>query len=293
MPPVQPPPQNPPMPPTQPPPQSGTFQLGERPFAATSSWNTPIPSNASYNRLNWPTDASKYWVNWDSYSPAIHISKSTDPLVAVSMPANWGWPAGTVNIRMPPGVTGANGTDGEILVIEGNTVHNCWQFKRMSDTTGYCQAYGRTDLRTGSGWGSKSPFLSAGIVATGSSQLAGLLIEAETNAGEIEHALQIALAFELQRPGHTGEAISGDGTSPSGISQEGERLAIPRNVTMPAGLSPLGQKVFRALQKYGAYNIDVAGVTILRAQTNAYNANAINGLRNDISKIIPLLQKVN
>lgn len=282
-----------PQPQPMPAPTPTSFTLGQRPFAANSSWNTPIPANATYTRLNWPQQASKYWVNWDSYSPAVHIAKSTDPVVAVSMPANWGWPAGTVNIRMPVGVTGANGTDGEILVIEGNTVHNCWQFKRTSNTAGTCSAYGRTDLITGSGWGRKSPFLSAGIVATGSSQLAGLLVQAETDKGEIEHALQIALEFALQKPGFTGEAISGDGTSNSGISQEGERLAIPRDAPMPSGLSPLGQKVFRAMQKYGVFNIDVAGVTILRAQTNAYNSSVIGSLRSDVPKLIPLLQRVN
>jgi hypothetical protein len=278
-----------------PPPATSGFQLGRIPFAGTSSWNKPIPVGATYTRLNWPAATGyNYTVNWDRYSPAVYVGQSTDPLVQVSFPANWGWPASTIALRLPVGATGAAGTDGEILAIAGTTVHNCWQFKRTSDTTGTCAAYGRTDLVTGSGWGQKSPFLSAGIVATGSSQMAGLLIQAETDAGEINHALQIALDSAIQRPGFTGEAISGDGSAVNGISQEGERLAIPPSTAMPSGLSLLGQKVFRALQKYGAFNIDVAGgTTTLRAQNNAYDASTIGALQKDMNKILPLLQKVN
>lgn len=218
----------PPTTPPPPPPASSGFSLGMRPFAASSSWNTPIPSGASYTALNWPTSTGyNYWVNWDGYSPAIYMGSSADPLVQVSVPDSWGWPAQTIDMRLPIGATGAVGTDGELLAIDGTTVHNCWQFVRTSNTTAKCSAYGRTDVITGSGWGSKSPFLGAGIVATGSSQLAGLLVQAETDAGEIQHALQVALSSELQKPGPVGEAISSDGGSSTGIAQEGQRFALP------------------------------------------------------------------
>lgn len=276
------------------PPENNKFTLGMRPFSSTSSWNKQVPTNAIYTELNWPASTGyNYSVNWSTYSPAVYLSKDTDPLVQVSMPDNWGWPAQTLQLRIASGVSGAQGTDGEIIIIDGSTVHNCWQFKRTSNTTATCEAYGRTNILTESGWGSKSPFRSAGIVATGSSQMAGLLVQAETDAGEINHALQIALDGQLNRPGHTGEAISGDGNSANGISMEGERLAIPRNTKMPDNLSALGQKVFRALQNYGAFNIDVAGgVTILRAQNNAYTESVIGALQKDMGKLIPLLQRV-
>jgi hypothetical protein len=138
-----------------------------------------------------------------------------------------------------------------------------------------------------------SPFLSAGTVAAGASEYAGLLVQAETDAGEVEHALQLVLDGALQKPDPVGQAISSDGSSPNGIAQEGERLAIPPSVSMPAGLSPLGQKVFRALQKYGAFDIDVAGgCTTLRVQANAYDAATIIALQGDVNTIIPLLESV-
>lgn len=282
-----------PAPDPSPSPQTG-FTLGQRPFAASSSWNTPISTSAKYTSLAWPKSTNyNYGVNWQQYSPAVHISKSSDPVVRVSMPDNWGYPRQSIEVRMPLGVTGANGTDGELLVIDGTTVHNFWQFKRTSDTTATVSAYGKADVLTGSGWGSSSPFLGAGIVATGSSQLAGLLVQAETDRGEIEHALQIALDGAIQRPGYTGEAISGDGGAANGISKEGERLAIPPTVTMPSGLSPLGKKVFRAMQKYGCFNIDVAGgISLLRAQQNAYDATTIDALFRDLNVLIPMLHRV-
>ncbi len=282
--------------PTEPtnPTDDGIFTLGERPFAASSSWNTPIRAGASYTRLNWPRATGyNYWVNWDGYSPAVYFSKPSDPLVSVRVPYSWGYPEQTIQIHVPAGVTGAAGTDAELIVIDGNVVHNFWQFKRTSTTAATCEAYGRADAVSDSGWGRKSPFLGAGIVAAGASQFAGLLVQAETDRGEIEHALQIALEFALQKPNPVGEAISSDGGSSTGISQEGERLAIPQGTAMPAGLSPLGQKVFRSMVKYGVFNIDVGGCTLLRAQNNAYDGNTIDALRTDMNKLMPLLQRVN
>ncbi len=272
-----------------------TFNLGDRPFAAASSWNTPVKAGATYKKLAWPAPSGgNYWVNWSQYSPAVIQAKSTDPLVAVKIPDSWGWPAQTLNIRVPAGVTGAVGNDGEILILDGNTVHNCWQFKRLSDTTATCAAYGRTNVLTGSGWGSKSPFLSAGIVAAGSSQLAGLLVQKETDKGEINHALQLVPDVPLVLPYPTGDAIYSDGYSQTGISQEGDRLAIPRGTPMPPNLSPLGQKVFRAMMNYGAFNVDKAvGTTIIRVQQNAYDGATISKLAGEMKYIIPLLQKVN
>jgi hypothetical protein len=194
---------------------------------------------------------------------------------------------------MPSEADGAVGSDGELLVIDGDVVHNFWQFKRHSLTEASARSYGATNVISCSGWGRASPFLGAGIVAAGSSQLAGMLVRAETDRGEIVHALQISVDMPLAKPGHLGEAISGDGHNKNGLVQEGQRLAIPLTVPMPQELSSLGQKVFRAYQKYGAFVIDVAGgVTSLRAQANAYDDTTITALVRDVQKITPMLERV-
>jgi hypothetical protein len=269
-----------------------TFVLGDRPFSPTSSWNEPIPPSAGYSRVSWPA-ASRYGVAWKSYSPAIYVSSSSDPIVSVAYPAAWGYRGGVLRVRMPSPADGADGTDGELLVIDAGIVHNFWQFKRLDATTAIAKSYAATDVVSGTGWGRANPFLGAGIVAAGSSQLAGLLIQAETDRGEIDHALQLCIEASLAKPGAIGDAISSDGKNPGGVAQLGERLAIPPDIPMPAGLSPLGRKVFRAYQRYGAFVIDVAGgVTNLRAQANAYDASTIAALQTDLSGITPLLQRV-
>lgn len=274
------------------PPQSHrSFTLGQRPFSASSSWNTPIAANVIYRKVGWPLTA-RFGVAWSSYSPAIHVASDSDSVIAVEYPPSWGHPGGILAIRMPPDADGAPGTDGELLVIDGDIVHNFWQFKRRSPTEATAKSYGATNILAGSGWGRASPFLGAGIVATGSSQLAGLLVQAETDRGEITHALQIVIESSLAKPGRTGEAISGDGKNPDGLVQEGQRLAIPAAATMPPGLSPLGQKVFRAYRKYGAFVVDVAGgITNLRAQANAYDRATIIALQRDVARITPMLER--
>jgi hypothetical protein len=268
------------------------FTLGQRPFAASSSWNTPVPLNVTYKKVGWPLTA-RFGVAWSSYSPAVYVALDSHPIVSVEYPPGWGYPGGILNIRMSGDVDGAAGTDGELLVIDGDTVHNFWQFKRRSLTEAAARSYGATNILTGSGWGRALPFLGAGIVGAGASQLAGLLLQAETDRGEIAHALQISIESSLAKPGHAGEAISGDGKNPDGLVQEGQRLAIPPDVPMPRGLSPLGQRVFRAYQKYGAFVIDVAGgVTNLRAQANAYDRATIIALQRDVARISPLLERV-
>jgi hypothetical protein len=194
---------------------------------------------------------------------------------------------------MPAAANGAAGTDGELIVIDGDVAYNFWQFKRTGNTTGTAVSFGAENVVTGDGWGSKSPFLGAGITAVGASQLGGLIVKDETNDGDIDHALQLAVDRNLVRSGAVGQALSSDGSSASGIVQEGQLLAIPPGTPMPAGLTPLGQQVFKAMQTYGAYVVDVAGgTTNVRAQANAFDSATIAALAKDMHQITPLLHGV-
>jgi hypothetical protein len=272
---------------------AGPFSLGQTPFTPTSSWNTLLPASATFTPMTWPSGVV-YSVGWSAYSAPIYVAAPTDPLVQVNCPASWGWPANP-SFRIPSGATGAPGTDGEIVVIDGTTVNDLWQFDRTSDTAGTAQAFAATDVIMGSGWGTASPFLAAGIMAAGSSELAGMIVQAETDAGEIHHAIQLEMPAPVNMPGYAGNAISGDGQSTTGTLKEGDQLAIPAGTPMPAGLSPLGQKVFRALQTYGGFDIDSTDCCTVatRAQQNAYDQTTMSALLNDVPQIFPLLQRVN
>lgn len=270
----------------------GVFELGRRPFTASSSWNTPIAAHTVYKKVAWPSTA-RFGVAWKSYSPAIYVASDSQPTVSVHYQSGWGYPSGILSVHLPQHADGAPGTDAELLVIDHDMVYNFWHFKRLGPSEATARSYGAANILTDDGWGRTSPFRGAGIVAAGSSQLAGLLVQAETDRGEISHALQLAIEMSLAKPGHTGEAISGDGRNPNGLLQEGQRLAIPPAEPMPAGLSPLGQKIFRAYQRYGAFVVDVAGgVTNLRAQANAYDRATIAALQRDVARITPLLERV-
>jgi hypothetical protein len=194
---------------------------------------------------------------------------------------------------MPAAATGAAGTDGELIIIDGDIAYNFYQFNRTGTSTATAASFGAENVITGDGWGSKSPFLSAGTTAVGASELGGLLVKAEADDGSIDHALQLVVDAKLVMSGFVGNAIAGDGGSSSGIVKEGQLLAISPNTPMPAGLSKLGQEVFVAMQKYGAYVVDVAGgSTNIRAQSNAFDDATITALWHDMGSITPLLQSV-
>jgi hypothetical protein len=243
--------------------------------------------------LSWPSGTIS-WVDWSSYSAPIYVATSTDPLVQVTCPASWDWPANP-SFHAPAGATGAPGTDGDIVVIDGTTVNNLWRFARTSDTTATAQAFAATDLITGTGWGTASPLLGAGIVAAGASEFAGMVVQAETDAGEIRHAIQLEMPQSVNAPGFTGSAIDGDGPTATGILQEGDQLAIPASAPMPSGLSPLGQKLFRALQTFGGFDIDTTDCCTVgtRVQQNGYDQTTVTALEGDVAQVFPLLQKVN
>jgi hypothetical protein len=277
-----------------PPPPSGGFQLGDRPFSDSSSWNVKIPQNATYKNLAWPAATPyNYIAGWGSYTPSIEVSSDSDPVVNVQCPDSWGWPAATRQIKIKRGVSGAPGTDGEILVIDGDYVHNMWQFNRQNDTSATCAAYGGCNIKTDTGWGTKSPFKGAGIMAVGASMMCGLLVKKETDKGVIPHALQLTVDEVLIKPGATGEAINSDGGATNGIVQEADRLAIPRNATKPSGLSPLGEATWVALREYGGFVVDKSGMcSKIRMQLNDYDQATADAYSKDLQKLYPMLKKV-
>ena len=268
--------------------------LTQPPFSSSSPWNTLIPSQSVYTSLNWPSSTGyNYTVSWASYSPAVYVATAADPLVTVSYPASWGYPGGTVSVHMPLAANGAVGTDGELIVIDNGIAYNFWEFNRTGPTAATALAIGEDNVLTGSGFGVSSPFLGAGITAIGSSELGGLLTQTDQSNGLIDHALQLVVDSKLVKPGFTGVAISGDGSSATGIVQEGELLGISPNTPMPTGLSPLGQEVFTALQDYGAYVVDVAsGDTAIRVQSNAFDSATMTALWHDMGSIATLLSAV-
>jgi hypothetical protein len=279
------------------------YSAGDCPFILESLWNTGIPiavtisstvyTTVTYTPVSWPASTgSNYTLFWSANSPGVYISSPTDPVCATPIPATGGWSAQTINAHIPSGATGCSGT-GEIIVVDGTTVHNFGNFSRTNDNNATASTYGAEDVTLGDGFGTSSPFLTAGTNAIGSSELAGMIRKAETDQGRIIHALALRCDKATTTTGFVAPAISGNGTAGSGLFKCGQRLAIPRDTVMPVGLSAIGQLVFCALQIYGAFVTDTTtGTYGFLANPNDYDSGTITALTADMVIIIPLLQLV-
>jgi hypothetical protein len=209
---------------------------------------------------------------------------------------------------MPQGAANSgpvgSGHDSPILMIDQDGyVWNFWQFNRTSDTTATCSAYGKCHVLNDTGWGWTQQgtadnnwvtVVGAGTAACGASQLGGLLVQAETDVGDIKHALGLAVRTGLIAPGTIAPAVGDDGKTPGAPLKESQLLAIPGNVSMPSSMSPLGQKVFKAFKAYGARVTDDGGGdrTTIRANQREFDQPTMDALRKDMAKLIPLLKLV-
>jgi hypothetical protein len=105
-----------------------------------------------------------------------------------------------------------------------------------------------------------------GVRATNFSVMGGMITASDLAAGRIDHALQVALPADMATGGtpnpgvdYRAPATSSDWTTTGGPIMYGSRIGIPAGVARPAGLSPIGNMVFDALQKYGAFVGDACG----------------------------------
>ena len=73
------------------------------------------------------------------------------------------------------------------------------------------------------------------------------------------------------------------------------RVGIPAGVPMPAGLSVPGQNLWKALQTYGAYNVDTAGggTVILNADPNSVPSADLSAMWSDLHVIDQYVRVVN
>lgn len=130
--------------------------------------------------------------------------------------------------------------------------------------------WGRTNMITGTGAG-VSDGNNPGSRAANTTLAAGLLTQADWDAGVINHALAIAVNNAEMYPGGTTNFVSpataGDpaGGGGSGALLCGTKIGIPAGQTMPPILTtlvdgkPVGAWIWNCLQTYGGYVVDVTG----------------------------------
>jgi hypothetical protein len=291
-----------------------------RPFAASSPFNTPIPAGTpwfddSALHVTPPVngDTRRHW--WVAAPFGIYYSKTTDPVWTFNMPAVDGGPsfhrsraAHTDQVHAPSNIAPGNDVDKVLIVVENTTYYEIWN--SSLDTTNHTvtgSVWSTGDIVTGPGAGTMAA--NDGVRAANFSWAAGLITGRDLTNPTIDHALAIALPGDVL-DGHTDQgyvypATAWDNGGSTGKIKAGSRLGIPTGTPQPAGLSPLGIKMFNALTTYGAYVGDFVGGPwpTFYADANTVNPNSTtisslyafwnNNGSADMDKIAPLLRIAN
>lgn len=235
----------------------GFSPSGGRPFAVTSPFNTPIPANIALDPQNAGIVANlqsgNHVVSVMNGIPAWHADAST-PNVVVRCTEPWGECPTNVPVPLPPEAEPSDQSDYPMVVIDWSTrtAYEYWQFHRNTMTTSWSKSQSIDgDGRQG------------GAVGAGVSRLAGLISVNDMRQGYIDHALVFSTDFACEKTWRF-PATKTDGSNMRGLSpciEEGARIQLDPSIDIDAlpGLSKGDRMVGKALQTYGAYNIDNGG----------------------------------
>lgn len=261
------------------------------PFAVDSPWNSPIGTGAVFGGPEDPRTAAisspdvYASINSAAWSFPVAMATASDPLQTIYSPS------GDVTLRIPPGTEPAEpvGGDASLHVVDPTrrVVDEMWD-ARHSGTEWTAGHIVRTDLR-GPGVGQ------GGARAYGGSGFGGLIRTWELFWGVMRHPLAMALPRSLQRMGPVWPAIfEDDGADETygGPIPLGTLFAIPSSVNVESlGLSRQGLLIAKALQQFGAYDVDSTdGPMVFYAETSAEPW--LGGARDDVRKLQPLLRVV-
>jgi hypothetical protein len=163
-------------------------------------------------------------------------------------------------IYIPTGATPASGTDGDLIIIDTVTGYEHDLFQAVNNAGTWSATTGITlPYNTSTPWldyqGNQN-----GATGSGLSELYGLCLISDLNAGVIPHALRFSSAFTTH--GFKGQAVSTDGqTVGGGVIEEGARVQLDPAINLSAipGITAFEVMVGTALQVYGAICGDTGG----------------------------------
>jgi hypothetical protein len=123
-----------------------------------------------------------------------------------------------------------------------------------------------------------------GETGSGISNLATEITEGDIASGSINHAIAIEVVgneCDWDNNAPNGGDYPADrtdcGYEIAGAPMEGEWFRFPADATMPSGLAPFGQMVFKAVQTYGMVVVDRGGAVALEADEPSVWAAEGNG----------------
>jgi hypothetical protein len=164
-----------------------------------------------------------------------------------------------------PAFTNLNGSSDDPLALYDPSTDQAWEFWQVSKAGNSYQAC----------WGGGAPLTSFdgvfpgpfGLSATGISYLATTVTEADIASGAIDHAVSVILPPSCSP--YVAPAVRGDCHGTTGQPSEGQWFRFAPGTAMPAGLTPFGQMVFRAILTYGMVVTDQGGAVMLEAEQSS------------------------
>ena len=234
-----------------------------RPFAATSVWNTPIPSNPAIDRnsaamVRSVTASNTATANLYEYGEPVFTAVAGTPTARVTCTENWGTcDVEERTMRIPADAKPTTGSDGRMIIVDlaDRVACDFWQARRTG-TGQWTTSWATCAPLDGSGSGPHGGATGAGLNA-----LTGVVRTFEMRNGHIPHTLSVATnnscAGAFRAP-----AVKSDGESGrADCVPEGARLQLDPSIDVDAipGITPGERAVARALQTYGAINRDNCG----------------------------------
>jgi hypothetical protein len=179
-------------------------------------------------------------------------------------------------IPIPPGAVPGGSSD-HIITVYSPSLNKVWEFWLASNNGGSWSACwgGEATLSTFNGV-FPNPY---GETASGISNLATEITEADIASGSINHAIEFEVLGN-QCDGSIPPADRSDcGSNVANAPSEGSYFRFAPGTAMPGGLSPFAQMVFRAVSTYGIVVSDQGGDPSLEADNVGPAINAsLNGL---------------
>jgi hypothetical protein len=231
-----------------------------QPFAENSPFRTLIAADAAVD----PHSAAMIGaVDWDDsahvstieFGIPIYTADARTPRYSVPcIIAEWGrCPFDDLQVPIPDGARPQHGSDGAMVVIDPDNrqIYEFWRAKQVNGS--WKTEFAAVNSLDGSGWGGAS-------TGSGASRLAGVVRVTEIAQGSIPHALAMQsnnVCAEAFRP----PALKTDGQSARpDCLPEGARIQLDPSLDIKGlVLTPAEYMVAEALQRYGAYIIDVSG----------------------------------
>jgi hypothetical protein len=250
---------------------------GARPYADTSPWNTPIPTNPTIDpatptyQNTLTTTGLKLTSDVDQYTIGLYcITPDTAPTTVTFSGYYSDYTSGTrvghgyaptiTNLPIPTTITPPTGTDAQLVIWDQNAgiEYGFWQF---AWTNGHATATNGYAIRTDT---TSTGRFADGLAGRGAGlpYLAGLVRPTDIATGHIDHALAFVYPFPSHQYTYPASKTDGKGTTGTDLP-EGTRLQLDPTLTPTdltnLGLTPTAVIIAQALQRYGMYVVDNSG----------------------------------